>query len=790
MEKSQSLQKKFLLLGLSLALLAAIREIYSWYFASHDWIALLSLRGLLALVLFAVILISGLALAFLGLLSPAAAQKISKLVPRIKWLGWLAALFLLLVFLWILLYSPWVVDFPGQWTRFALSIALACWISFFLSDPHNGFGWREAVLSLALFLYVSSVAEVRAYFLTELASRSAALIEGLFVLGLIYAGYSSRFDALGQRLRDWRASLGRLQWAAVALVLILLVLLRLLSGPSLYWFNASLRFAFIALLSLAAAFLLTSNKGNFLSIETGMLGLGIILLIASIINDTYLASNYPFSLTWSEGNRFYDYSMIFGQRIYDAVLPIVNPYTYNAPGRFVLWGLPFLIPSLPIWFHRLWGGVLLIVPPALFAWLASRKIADPFIRYALALWIALFFIVLTPVYAPILLSAIILLLTVFEPSLWKRVALVVIASVYASLSRWTWFLAPAAWAVLADLLLYYPQRNSSFIRKILPTVLVGLSGVVAGFLVGKKYIASYGASESLTASQPLLWYRLFPNQTYSMGIVFGTLIVTGPLLIILAWWMASRRWKLDWLQMLAVWVGLLGFLGAGLVVSTKIGGGGDLHNLDMYLVTLTFVFSLGIYSMWKEGELNLGSWPFWIQALLCWSFLMIVYPFMPFVKQSTPATLNLPPNTQVQQTLQTIRAQVTQASQTGPVLFMDERQLLSFGYIRNVPLVSDYEKKYMMDQSLASNAEYFHQYYVDLSNRRFALIVSEPLKHVIKSEGDSASPFPDENNAWVKWVSDPTLCFYKPIFTDAENRVQLLVPRSDTSGCKQYLGGG
>ena len=790
MEKNLALQKKLFLLGVTLALLAAIRETYSWYFASHDWIALFSLRGLLALVLFAAILILGLAFAFLGLLSTTAARKISKLMPQLKWLRWPATIFLLLVFLWILLYSPWAADFPGQWTRFALSIALACWISFVLSGRHKDFGWREVVLSLALFLYISSVAEVRAYFLTELASRSAILIEGLLVIGLIYGGYSNRFESLGRRLRDWRASLGRSRWIAFALVLIALFLLRLLFGPSLYWFNDSLRFAFVALLSLAAAFLLTSDKESLLSIKTGMLGLGLILLVASIINDTYLASNYPFSLTWSEGNRFYDYSMIFGQRIYDATLPIVNPYTYNAPGRFVLWGLPFLLPGLPIWFHRLWGGVLLIVPPALFAWLTSRKITDPFVRYALALWISLFFIVLTPVYAPILLSAIILLLTAFEPSLWKRVALVVIASVYASLSRWTWFLAPAAWAVLSDLLLYYPQRSSSFIRKILPTAIVGLSGIVAGYLVGKRSIASYGASESLTASQPLLWYRLFPNQTYSMGIVFGALIVTGPLLIIIGWWMASRRWKLDWLQMLAAWVGLLAFLGAGLVVSTKIGGGGDLHNLDMYLVTLTFVFALGIYSLWKDSQLNLASWPFWIQALLCWSFLMIVYPFTPFSNQSAPAALNLPPAAQVRQTLQTIQTQVAQASKSGPVLFMDERQLLSFGYIRNVPLVPDYEKKYMMDQSLASNAEYFHQYYVDLSNKRFALIISEPLKHVIKSEVDNTSPFPDENNAWVKWVSDPTLCFYKPIFTDTADRVQLLVPRDDTSGCSQYLGGG
>ncbi len=787
MDNSPAFLKKFYLLCISLAFLAAVREIYIWYFAGHDWAALLSLRGGLALGLLSALGLSGICLALLSWLSPAALQKVGRMVPRSRWLGWLAVVASLLILAWGLLFSPWTMDFPGPWTRFALALALAGWIPLFLSGPYR-FGWREAALSFVVFLYLSSVEEMRAFFLTELASRSALLVEGLLVLGAIYLVQVANLDSLHQGLDRWRASLGRSGWVAPALLAAGLILYRLLVGPRFYWFNPSLRFAWLVLLAVAAAFFLASRVGKEISFGSCLAGLGLMLLVAAVVNTGYLASNYPFSLSWSEGDRFYDYSMIFGQRLYDASLPIVNPYTYNAPGRFVLWGLPFLLPGLPIWFHRLWGGVMLIVPPLLFAWLISRKISEPFIRYGLTLWIALFFIVLTPVYAPILLSAILILVSAFDPSLWRRLVLVILASVYASLSRWTWFLAPAAWAVLTDLLLYYPDRHTSFLRRIFPTLLLGLAGVAAGILVGRRNISSYGASETLTASQPLLWYRLFPNQTYSLGIIFGTLIVTGPLLILLGWWMASRRWKLDWLQMLAIWVGLSGFLGAGLVVSTKIGGGGDLHNLDMYLITLTFVFALGVYSMWKAGRFNLAAWPFWIQAVLSWSLVMIVFPFSPFARPSPPATLDLPPAVEVQQTLQTIRAQVAQAGQTGQVLFMDERQLLTFGYIQGIPLIPEYEKKYLMDQSLASNAEYFHRYYVDLSQKRFALIVTEPLKRNVKSQDNG--PFSDENDAWVKWVSDPTLCFYRPIFTDAGNRVQLLVPRPSTDGCNQFLGGG
>ena len=37
---------------------------------------------------------------------------------------------------------------------------------------------------------------------------------------------------------------------------------------------------------------------------------------------------------------------------------------------------------------------------------------------------------------------------------------------------------------------------------------------------------------------------------------------------------------------------MIAFLIVGLIISTKIGGGGDLHNMDMFLVGLVFVAAL------------------------------------------------------------------------------------------------------------------------------------------------------------------------------------------------------
>ncbi len=72
-------------------------------------------------------------------------------------------------------------------------------------------------------------------------------------------------------------------------------------------------------------------------------------------------------------------------------------------------------------------------------------------------------------------------------------------------------------------------------------------------------------------------------------------------------------------------------------------------------------------------------------------------------------------------------------------------------------------------------AAYFDLFYRDLAKKRFSLIVSEPLK--VNLQG-SAHQFGEENDAWVKWVAAPILCYYEPIETLKGVKVQLLVPRT------------
>jgi len=148
------------------------------------------------------------------------------------------------------------------------------------------------------------------------------------------------------------------------------------------------------------------------------------------------------------------------------------------------------------------------------------------------------------------------------------------------------------------------------------------------------------------------------------------------------------------------------------------------------------------------------------------------------------AVNSLPSESEINDALWYIRRALSDAERKeGDVLFIDGRQLLTFGYVQQVPLVPEYEKKRMMDESMSGNLTYFAPYYQDLANHRFSLIISEPLKILTKEDGS----FSEEGNVWAKWVAEPTLCFYEPVETLKSVYIQLLVPRSDTRDCSQYL---
>lgn len=544
-----------------------------------------------------------------------------------------------------------------------------------------------------------------------------------------------------------------------------------------------------------AAWLLSGSKAG-MSWNGGLAG-GILAGAVWILSaELRQVSGYPFPLNWSEGNRFWDYSILFGRDLYN--YPYAKRiYAFIDWGRQSLWGLPFLFGRPSIALMRLWDGILLTVPYALLGWAAlgrwkgvetfggedetPRHLAGKVTRLLGGLWVLLF-LYQGPIYTPLVLGAVLVALGARLP-LVLNMAVVFLAARYVTVSRWTWVFAPAVWAVL----LAFCEAGQPARRRWLRAVLLGLSGLAGGYLwkvisdrLAASAVAAGGGStspsilspEGITAmlgQQPLLWDRLLPNSTYPSGILLGLLVAAGPLIALLAWFYCSKDWKVDRWQAASILGSMAAFLAVGLVASVKIGGGGNLHNLDMFLVGLAFVLAVA----WQAGlgRRLLSGRGRGVNTVLA---ACIFFPLLPVVSGLTP--LSLPPDAVVERSLQAVRAALEEKGESGEVLFLDQRQLLTFADVPAVPLVVEYEKKVLMEKALVGDRAYFADFYADLQRGRFALVVSEPL-HAFRIQHEEDTSFTDENNAFVWYVSEPVLCYYQPIFSSEDTRLMLLTPR-------------
>jgi hypothetical protein len=498
--------------------------------------------------------------------------------------------------------------------------------------------------------------------------------------------------------------------------------------------------------------------------------------------------DYPFDVSWTEGNRIWGYSMLFGRDRY--LIP--NAGNFSLLGEikrqavWAIWGAAFLIPGINILGVRLWDALLWIIPPLLLGWSLVRVGKN---GPASFLWQAVFsswvylFVSQGPVYAPLVLSAALVVWGVKRKNLALAALFVLLAGYYAAISRYTWTYAPGIWAAMLALLY---QPSPAFTRRgwkqlIRPAVL-GLVGLFGGQFLPK--LVDYFFIRSSTkaglvfsgidvteaiSSQPLIWSRLFPNETYGPGVLLGLLLVILPVVILLFWMWRKDSWQPNLLQGLGILGPLLAFLSVGLIVSIKIGGGNNLHNLDMFLICLVMVAAVALE---KIGRVGLNRQSLTGGLLLLLSVTLIV-PTLYTLQDGNPA--DVPPSTEAQEALQTIRAEVAAAQQEGEVLFIDQRQLLTFGNVEKIPLVSEYEKRYLMNQAMSNNANYFKGFYQDLERHRFSLIVCEPLR--IQYQGDTHH-FGEENDAWVKWIAEPILQYYEPLETLDTAGIQLLTPRS------------
>jgi hypothetical protein len=231
---------------------------------------------------------------------------------------------------------------------------------------------------------------------------------------------------------------------------------------------------------------------------------------------------------------------------------------------------------------------------------------------------------------------------------------------------------------------------------------------------------------------------------------------------------------LHWLRWLAL-LGILGvfFLGST-VVSLRAGGGFDLHNYDTYSLLL-FVVCL-YWGMAAVASESPGGDPpklsFASPAVLLG--MTLVPFFFALIALPDPASLSERDGqaavARIQSSVQAVDAG------DGPVVFIEARHLFAYGLLPETELFLPYEKIELMEMAMADNSPYLAQFWQDVADQRFSLIVTEALWWVTE---DADVPFGYENNVWIENVAGPIHRFYERIYFNPAAGLEIYAPLAE-----------
>lgn len=637
-------------------------------------------------------------------------------------------------------------------------------------------------LTAALAL-VQAIPQLQAQNISLTRSKWTLLL-GLFALNIpaaalaIFGLIRGWFDSLLARIDS--ASLSGLWRGAATLGIFLL--------PAAFWIIRLGWFAdilpslfpslwlFIWISILAALALKLTTRLSFVSSFAGLaLAQTVLFRLWGILN---AVTDFPFTIEYSETSRFYYGSLWFSQSLYGMDLPLSTLH----PSRYLLQAIPFLVPGLPLWAHRLWQSLLWIFLTAAASYLLARrlKLSNTGLTALLTMWGFVYFLQ-GAVYYHLQVCVILILWGVSPKHRLRSIIVLLLASLWAGISRVNWIPVPAMLAIAIYLLeVPFPLKFSipNLIRYLTRPALWTAIGIAAALISQTLYIVWSGNSDNArdfgaAFTSDLIWSRLLPNATYPLGVIPGILLVSAPLFLSLFFLLKGKSASWRFIRPLGIFSMLAVLFLGGLVVSTKIGGGGDIHNMDAFLVLLALVavYFFADRVALDEPDLSQNRAPDWALALV------VLVPAALSIGGVGPRFAY--DRELAQKDLAQLRALVEPAAANGgEILFISERHLVTFNMIEGVRLVPDYEVVTLMEMAMSGNDSYLQRFTSDLAAHRFALIISRKQR-VVKKEDE---PFAEENNVWIDSISKPLLCYYQRSITLESSNTLVLVP-SDATDC-------
>ena len=391
-----------------------------------------------------------------------------------------------------------------------------------------------------------------------------------------------------------------------------------------------------------------------------------------------------------------------------------------------------------------------------------------------------------PIYFHLLFMVILILWGYHSTRFWRTLLVVLITSLWAGISRINWLPVPGLLAA-ALYLIEVKIKGKSFWNYLYPLAIWVVAGTGLAFASQQAYQLWSGNPQSWFGSSftsDLLWYRLLPNPTFPLGILPSVILVSLPLIGLMSVRLINRWREFHLVRILGL-AAILGVLFVGgVIVSVKIGGGSNLHNLDAYLALLLVIGSYIYFDRFQpdqpsqvieNAQDHLSSNSNTLLRSTEGIFIAAALVFPMYFTLTSGGQLPKRDYAAAQAAIQTINSETQQTvNRGGEVLFISQRHLLTFNYVQNVPLIPEYELVFLMEMAMSDNPAYMDAFHTDVSSQRFSMIVSEPL--VVQYQGRSHG-FGEENDAWVERVSEPVLCYYEPAIKLDSVGVILYTPR-------------
>jgi len=249
-----------------------------------------------------------------------------------------------------------------------------------------------------------------------------------------------------------------------------------------------------------------------------------------------LVTDYPLSMGWSEGSRYYYASLFFSKQVYGETFPLSTLH----PTRYLLQSFPFLFPSLGLYAHRFWQFLLWIGLTAGASIAVTKRTftgQEKALRWLTAGWLFLF-LLRVGVYYHLEIMVILPLLFISMKKPWQSLMVVILSSLWAGISRVNWFPVPAMIAV-AIYLLETPLTSNAgektsfkqLAKYLSQPALWTITGLASALFAQWIYVYISGNAQNAEAftssfTSDLLWYRLWSNENFPLGVIPAILIIS------------------------------------------------------------------------------------------------------------------------------------------------------------------------------------------------------------------------------------------------------------------------